>query len=107
MVGRMTATVNANGDICAIQKAGGGVSQRVIMQCLHLATTKAAAITKQIKEAVSIFSPGRPLKLEGKCFLTAHFICWAYYYNLLLSLQNFQMIFENVRNMLLNYNLWY
>ena len=59
MAGRMIATVNAKGDICAIQKAGGeGVSQSVIMQCLQLATPKAAGITKQIKEAVSILSPG-------------------------------------------------
>ena len=57
MGGRMTTTVNANGDICAIQKAGGeGVPQRVIMQCLQLATAKAAGITKQIKEAVRMFS---------------------------------------------------
>ncbi|MFQ6623756.1 hypothetical protein Gotur_004369 [Gossypium turneri] len=54
MAGRMIATVNANGDICAIQKAGEGVSQRVIMQCLQLAITKAADITKQIKAAVSL-----------------------------------------------------
>ncbi|MBA0677971.1 hypothetical protein Goari_019341 [Gossypium aridum] len=52
MAGRMIATVNANGDICAIQKAGEGVSQRVIMQCLQLAITKAADITKQIKAAI-------------------------------------------------------
>lgn len=57
MGGRMTTTVNANGDICAIQKGGGeGVPQRVIMQCLQLATSKAASITKQIKDAVRLFS---------------------------------------------------
>lgn len=57
MGGRMTTTVNANGDICAIQKGGGeGIPQKVIMQCLQLAATKAAGITKQIKEAVRIFS---------------------------------------------------
>ncbi|GMI78918.1 ECERIFERUM 7 [Hibiscus trionum] len=57
MAGRMIATVNANGDICAIQKAGGeGVSQRVIMQCLQLATTKAADITKQIKSVVEAYN---------------------------------------------------
>ena len=55
--GRMTTTVNANGDICAIQKVGGeGVTQRVVMQCLQLATAKAAGITKQIKEVVRMFS---------------------------------------------------
>ncbi|XVF42917.1 hypothetical protein PTKIN_Ptkin01aG0403700 [Pterospermum kingtungense] len=63
MVGRMIATVNANGDICAIQKAGGeGVSQRVIMQCLHLATTRAVDITKQIKEAVEAYTSERALQ---------------------------------------------
>ncbi|MBA0650709.1 hypothetical protein Goklo_018097 [Gossypium klotzschianum] len=57
MGGRMTTTVNANGDICAIQKSGGeGVPRRVIMQCLQLATSKAASITKQIKDAVRLFS---------------------------------------------------
>ncbi|KAL4379727.1 hypothetical protein GQ457_02G028080 [Hibiscus cannabinus] len=71
MAGRMIATVNANGDICAIQKAGGeGVSQRVIMQCLQLATTKAADITKQIKAAVEAYNKERALqkiKLEPTC----------------------------------------
>ncbi|KAE8735524.1 Protein ECERIFERUM 7 [Hibiscus syriacus] len=57
MGGRMTMTVNANGDICAIQKGGGeGVPQRVIMKCLQLATSKAASITKQIKDAVEAFT---------------------------------------------------
>ncbi|XWS42878.1 hypothetical protein CRYUN_Cryun16bG0051900 [Craigia yunnanensis] len=71
MAGRMVATVNANGDICAIQKAGGeGVSQRVIMQCLQLATTKAADITKQIKQAVEAYNSERALqkiKRENTC----------------------------------------
>ncbi|KAK6235546.1 hypothetical protein QUC31_019286 [Theobroma cacao] len=63
MGGRMTTTVNANGDICAIQKAGGeGVPQRVIMQCLQLATAKAAGITKQIKEAVEVYNTERALR---------------------------------------------
>ncbi|OMO81779.1 hypothetical protein CCACVL1_12223 [Corchorus capsularis] len=63
MGGRMTTTVNANGDICAIQKAGGeGVPQRVIMQCLQLATSKAEAITKQIKEAVEVYNTERALR---------------------------------------------
>ncbi|GLU19302.1 hypothetical protein SLE2022_355610 [Rubroshorea leprosula] len=63
MAGRMTATVNANGDICAIQKAGGeGVTQRVIMQCLQLAIAKAAGITKQIKEAVETYKTERSLR---------------------------------------------
>ncbi|CAH1436025.1 unnamed protein product [Lactuca virosa] len=34
MGGSMTATLNTNGEVCAIQKAGGeGVLQSVIMQC--------------------------------------------------------------------------
>lgn len=53
MGGRMTATVNTNGDVCAIQKAGGvGVMHSVIMQCLRIASVKAADITTKIKEAV-------------------------------------------------------
>ncbi|XVE62272.1 hypothetical protein DITRI_Ditri06bG0104900 [Diplodiscus trichospermus] len=62
MAGRMIVTVNANGDICAIQKAGGGLSQRVIMQCLQLAATKAADITKQIKETVQAYNSERALQ---------------------------------------------
>lgn len=54
MTGRMTATLNSNGDVCAIQKAGGeGVSQRFIMHCLKLAHDKAIDITTKIKDAVS------------------------------------------------------
>ncbi|KAI9079665.1 hypothetical protein K1719_038286 [Acacia pycnantha] len=42
MTSRMTATLNANGDVCAVQKAGGeGIFQRVIMHCLQLAHVKA------------------------------------------------------------------
>lgn len=49
----MTATLNSNGDVCAIQKAGGvGVMQSVIMQCLRIASMKASDITSKIKEAV-------------------------------------------------------
>ena len=56
MGGRMTATLNTNGDICAIQKAGGeGIMQSVIMQCLRIASVKAADITSKIKSAVSFF----------------------------------------------------
>ncbi|MBA0800471.1 hypothetical protein Gohar_010900, partial [Gossypium harknessii] len=63
MGGRMTTTVNANGDICAIQKSGGeGVPRRVIMQCLQLATSKAASISKQIKDAVEVFNTERALR---------------------------------------------
>lgn len=57
MGGRMTATLNANNDICAIQKAGGeGVLQSVIMQCLRIAGQKAYDITTKIKNAVSFLS---------------------------------------------------
>ncbi|KAH9741434.1 exosome complex component RRP45B [Citrus sinensis] len=53
MVGKMTATLNANGDVCAIQKPGGeGVLQSVIMQCLRLASRMASDITKKIKDAL-------------------------------------------------------
>lgn len=53
MGGRMTATLNANNDVCAIQKAGGeGVLQSVIMQCLRIAGQKAYDITTKIKNAV-------------------------------------------------------
>nr|POE96213.1 exosome complex component rrp45a [Quercus suber] len=53
MGGRMTATLNANNDICAIQKAGGeGILQSVIMQCLRIAGQKASDITTKIKNAV-------------------------------------------------------
>ncbi|GAY53304.1 hypothetical protein CUMW_148260 [Citrus unshiu] len=54
MAGRMTATLNANGDVCAIQKPGGeGVLQSVIMQCLRLSSRMAGDMTKKIKDAVS------------------------------------------------------
>ena len=54
MGGRMTATLNANCDVCAIQKAGGeGVLQSVIMHCLRIASVKAGDITENIKKAVS------------------------------------------------------
>jgi exosome complex component RRP45 len=54
MTGRMTTTLNANGDVCAIQKPGGQeISQRVIMHCLRLAHVKAGDMTAKIKDAVS------------------------------------------------------
>ncbi|XP_010266625.1 PREDICTED: exosome complex component RRP45B-like [Nelumbo nucifera] len=53
MGGRMTATLNTNGDVCAVQKAGGeGVMQSVIMQCLRIASVTATDITSKIKNAV-------------------------------------------------------
>ena len=55
MRGRMIVTLNTNGDVCAIQKAGGvGVMQSVIMQCLRIASVKAADMTSKIKNAVGI-----------------------------------------------------
>lgn len=55
MGGKMTFTMNSNGDICAVQKAGGvGVMSSLIMQCLQIASAKAADITSKIKHAVSL-----------------------------------------------------
>ncbi|XP_062223124.1 exosome complex component RRP45A-like isoform X2 [Phragmites australis] len=63
MGGRMTATVNSNGDVCAIQKAGGeGVMSSVIMQCLRIASVKAADITSKIKSAVDKYATEKALK---------------------------------------------
>ncbi|XP_030474106.1 exosome complex component RRP45A-like isoform X4 [Syzygium oleosum] len=63
MAGRMTATLNTNGDICAIQKAGGeGVSQSVIMHCLRIAGTKAADITVKIRDTVEAYNTERALR---------------------------------------------
>ncbi|KAK4441440.1 Exosome complex component RRP45B [Sesamum alatum] len=63
MGGKLTATLNTNGDVCAIQKAGGqGVIQSVIMQCLRIASVKAADITDKIKKAVELYNTGRALR---------------------------------------------
>ncbi|XP_024986860.1 exosome complex component RRP45A-like isoform X2 [Cynara cardunculus var. scolymus] len=63
MGGSMTATLNTNGDICAIQKAGGdGVLQSVIMQCLRIASVKAGDITSKIKNAVEAYNTQRSLR---------------------------------------------
>ncbi|KAJ1279458.1 hypothetical protein BS78_04G158400 [Paspalum vaginatum] len=63
MGGRMTATINSNGDVCAIQKAGGeGVMSGVIMQCLRIASVKAADITSKIKKAVDSYTTEKALK---------------------------------------------
>lgn len=63
MGGRMTATLNANGDVCAIQKAGGeGVLPSVIMQCLRIASVKATDITSKIKNAVESYNSERALQ---------------------------------------------
>ncbi|KAK9902439.1 hypothetical protein M0R45_001678 [Rubus argutus] len=63
MRGRMTATLNSNGDVCAIQKAGGeGVLQGVIMQCLRIAAAKAGAFSDMIKKAVDSYNTERALR---------------------------------------------
>ncbi|XP_044424501.1 exosome complex component RRP45A isoform X2 [Triticum aestivum] len=63
MGGRMTATVNSNGDVCAIQKAGGeGVMSSVIMQCLRIASVKAADITSKIKTKVDKYTTDKALQ---------------------------------------------
>ncbi|KAL6976639.1 hypothetical protein U1Q18_025426 [Sarracenia purpurea var. burkii] len=63
MGGRMIATLNTNGDVCAIQKAGGvGVMHSVIMQCLRIASVKAADITSKIKNAVELYNTERALR---------------------------------------------
>ncbi|CAM8916742.1 unnamed protein product [Rhodiola kirilowii] len=59
MGGRLTTTLNTNGDICAIQKGGVGVSQSIIMECLRIASMKAADITAKIKSAVESFNTER------------------------------------------------
>ncbi|KAG2658979.1 exosome complex component RRP45A-like isoform X3 [Panicum virgatum] len=57
MGGRMTATINSNGDICSIQKAGGeGVMSSVVMQCLRIASVKATDITSKMKKAFQVDS---------------------------------------------------
>eukprot|EP00268_Persea_americana_P025893 TRINITY_DN2522_c1_g1_i6.p1 TRINITY_DN2522_c1_g1~~TRINITY_DN2522_c1_g1_i6.p1 ORF type:complete len:457 (+),score=103.83 TRINITY_DN2522_c1_g1_i6:297-1667(+) len=63
MRGRMTATINSSGDVCAVQKSGGeGVMQSVIMQCMRVASLKAADITSKIKNAVEAYNTERALK---------------------------------------------
>jgi len=61
--GRMTVSINTNSEICAIQKAGGeGVMSGVVMQCMRIASMKAADITKEIKNYVEIFDNERTLR---------------------------------------------
>ncbi|CAN7062305.1 unnamed protein product [Brassica oleracea var. botrytis] len=63
MCGRMTVTVNANGDICAIQKPGEeGVNQSVILHCLRLASSRAAATTTIIREEVEAYNREKSLQ---------------------------------------------
>lgn len=54
MGGRLTATMNSNGDVCMVQKPGGeGIMSSIVMQCLRIASVKAADITSKLKNAVS------------------------------------------------------
>lgn len=54
MAGRITVTMNSNGEVCNIQKAGGeGILPTAIMQCLRIASTKAAEFSAQIETSVS------------------------------------------------------
>ncbi|OVA05223.1 Exoribonuclease [Macleaya cordata] len=62
MGGRITATLNTNGDVCSIQKVGEGVMQSGIMQCLRIASVKAADITSKIKSAVEAHNTERALR---------------------------------------------
>ncbi|KAK4747543.1 hypothetical protein SAY87_014129 [Trapa incisa] len=63
MGGRMTATLNTNGSICSIQKAGGdGIPQSVIMQCIRIAASKAADISSKIKDVVEAYNNERSLR---------------------------------------------
>ncbi|MCO5570591.1 hypothetical protein L7F22_024316 [Adiantum nelumboides] len=53
MRGRLTIILNVDGDICAIQKAGGiGVSSCDILHCLQNASTKIAEVTSSLRKAV-------------------------------------------------------
>lgn len=77
MVGRMTATLNISGDICALQKAGGkGVTQSVIMQCLRIASVKAADVTTKIKNAVEVYNRERELRKVKSCPTAALVDAW-------------------------------
>ncbi|KAL8170514.1 hypothetical protein V2J09_022318 [Rumex salicifolius] len=62
MEGRLTFTVNINGDVCAIQKPGGvGVTQSIITQCLQIAMEKAADLTYIVQNAVEWYKSRRAL----------------------------------------------
>ncbi|KAF3337710.1 protein RRP45A-like protein [Carex littledalei] len=63
MGGRMTVTMNSNGDVCAIQKAGGdGILSSDVVRCLRIASLKAAEMTTKIKEAVETYNAEVALK---------------------------------------------
>lgn len=54
MGGRITITINSQGEICAVQKGGGvGVSASEVMRCLRIAAAKAQSMTETLKKAVS------------------------------------------------------
>ncbi|XP_073013908.1 exosome complex component RRP45A-like [Typha latifolia] len=74
MCGKMTATMNSNGDVCAIQKAGEeGVLSSVIMQCLRIASVKATDITSKIRTAVDSYNTERALlKVKRHTSVVAH-----------------------------------
>lgn len=77
MEGRLTATLNTNGDVCAIQKAGGvGVINNSIISCLRFASVKAADITAKIKKSVESYNTERALrKIKRHSSSTALDIC--------------------------------
>ncbi|XP_020584735.1 exosome complex component RRP45B-like isoform X1 [Phalaenopsis equestris] len=63
MGGRMTTTLNSNGDVCVVQKAGGdSVSANVITHCLRLAASKTGEITDKIINAVDSYNIARALR---------------------------------------------
>ena len=46
----MTAIVNSNGDVCAIQKAGGeGLMSSVTMQCLRIASVEKFFVLEKLQ----------------------------------------------------------
>eukprot|EP00271_Cylindrocystis_brebissonii_P009244 TRINITY_DN23950_c0_g1_i1.p1 TRINITY_DN23950_c0_g1~~TRINITY_DN23950_c0_g1_i1.p1 ORF type:complete len:579 (+),score=148.77 TRINITY_DN23950_c0_g1_i1:520-2256(+) len=53
MGGRMTMSINANGELCALQK-GGGVPIRPgeVLRCMRIAQSRAKAVAKIVKTAV-------------------------------------------------------
>ncbi|KAK4356504.1 hypothetical protein RND71_025475 [Anisodus tanguticus] len=63
MGGRMSVTLNSNGEVCAVQKAGQGVMQSVVMQCLRIVSVKAGDVTSKIKTAVESYNTERALKM--------------------------------------------
>ncbi|CAA7404505.1 unnamed protein product [Spirodela intermedia] len=63
MVGRITVIMNSNGEVCAIQKPGGeGLLPSMIMQCLRIASTKAAEVNAQIERSIDSYNEARLLR---------------------------------------------